>query len=88
VIKFHPGGEMDLASLSVIGTTRDTNPYNTVALWVEDQKNSVVYLQEGHPYGGFAVAPHLKHFGTRSVVAALPRATHTLTRGSNALVAG
>jgi len=60
IMKFHPAGEMDLASVSVIGTTRDSNPFQTEVLWVEDEKGKVVFLQENAAFGGFAVAKHLK----------------------------
>lgn len=63
-LKFHHGGEMDLASLSVVGTKRgEPCPFGTEALWVEDQKGTVVFLQEDGVHGGFAVAPHLKLAG-------------------------
>ena len=66
VIKFHHGGAMDLCSVSVVGTTRgQPDPYQTEALWVEDQKGEVVYLQEDGVHGGFAVATHLKVPGTQ-----------------------
>ena len=66
VIKFHHGGEMDLCSISVVGTTRnEADPFETEIMWVEDQNDRVVYLQEFGVHGGFAVAPHLKVPGTK-----------------------
>ena len=66
VLKFHHGGQMDLASLTVVGTKRhEPDPYGTEALWVEDEKGKVVFLQEEGVHGGFAVAPHLKLPGVK-----------------------
>ena len=66
VITFHHGGEMDLASVRLVGTSAaEKDPYGTLAMWVEDEKGTPVYFLDDGTTGGFAVAPHLKLPGVR-----------------------
>ena len=60
-MRFHHGGEMDLASIRVVGAESGESTFDTAAIWCEDENGRVVFLQEGESArGGFAVAPHLK----------------------------
>ena len=59
ILKFHVGGAMDLASISVAGTTRgQADPLNTQLLWVEDQHGEVIYLQEEVCFAPATIVAH------------------------------
>lgn len=60
LLELHPSGAMDLISIEVVGSGNgETNPFETQAIWVEDEDGDVVYLHEGATRGGFAVPEHL-----------------------------
>ena len=58
------GGEMDLASVRGVENGQDASGHAGVhAIWVEDQRGNVVFLEEFGPgevpRGGFAISKHL-----------------------------
>ena len=69
VLTFHHGGAMDLASLRIVGVGSrgygELDPFGTIAMWVEDEKGTPVYVLDDGTSGGFAVAAHLKLPGVR-----------------------